>query len=202
MDKQLWLSGDIKDSPCVIAASSRIIVYWCCARICAYASMSCHCSSTWPVKTCLHAPDCNNKLLQWQITMYWTAQRWLMFTVKQNDQKWKGLCFPLSKAHWLLCWGSVQQLNGSSRLRAEQPDERDKHLWNVTARLEPSFFSLLSFHNFLPPNSSCHFMLRGLQSTSDSAQVKFHITFLTLCVGVSFLCSNNTTVPRRLFGIL
>lgn len=112
----------------------------------------CHCSSTWPVKTCLHHPDHNNKLLQMAaihvrgrpevITVYWEA--------------------PIGGSMHTFFLRKVHKLNGSSVLTA-RPAKPNKHLWNVTA-LQTSSFSLLSV--FISSPNSYQFRLHGLLEAS------------------------------------
>lgn len=135
-----------------------------CQKLCP-CSMSCHCSSTWPVKTCLHAPERKKTSgYKWQISMNKTDQRWLLGTSKA---KWPAVEWSLvsqRKAHLLLlCWGSVHKLNGSSVLRA-QPAKPNKHLWNVTARQYLPFFSHLCLRMFPEPM----FPHQALWCTTDS----------------------------------
>ena len=148
----------------IVSLYSRSIVYWCCVRNCAEASMSGHCSGTWPVKTSLHVPNCNNKLLQ-------------MADIHDTTyaQRWRRGCLT---CWWCCCCCCCAEEMYVSYTEAQFKVRNHSSPTNICgmSQLSSSFLFLHSPSSYIPMNCSHHVRLHVFQLTFISLQIKFHIS--------------------------
>lgn len=144
--------------------------------------MPCHHSSTWQVKTCLRALECNDKLLH--MADIHTKDRPEVTAVDSDAER--TVSFSKRESHLLWCRGSVHQINGSSILRA-QLAKLNKQPRNVTAPQYLSPFLLSSYHPQTVLTISGYLHTRFF----NSPQIMFNV--LSTCDHISYVNRNVLT---------